>query len=278
MNHALEADYLHTRERLGLDPGGLDALAARMHARLAGRVAAGAGSSVDEVSGHVARFPLLMREYAGGFAEASDGSISEIDTRCLEARIKLDSAVRSKGLNDILHAVEAVFEIAADFPDQALPHLDHLVDLSDLAKSAATYRADVQAEAEAVVRRAEWEASLPAPADLKKQLETEAAKDGDSFDFHGYTLWAEPEYGGWSLTNAYGIDDCAFLSTEKQFALLIEAVRKGEDIGPVPPYCQDPPTEDDWENSPQGRRFDACLEATEALIERFGIHDEELTA
>ncbi|MBU9170858.1 hypothetical protein [Burkholderia gladioli] len=78
------------------------------------------------------------------------------------------------------------------------------------------------------------EARLPDPAALRQRAVDEASGDGASLDFEGYTLWHEPDAGGWSVTNAYGVDHCAFLSSERDFAGLIDAVRTGRDLGPVP--------------------------------------------
>ncbi|PEH40658.1 hypothetical protein CRM94_16915 [Burkholderia gladioli] len=61
-------------------------------------------------------------------------------------------------------------------------------------------RQDIQAHREARLRVRPRFASAPV---------NEATGDGASLDFEGYTLWHEPKAGGWSVTNAYGVDHCA---------------------------------------------------------------------
>ncbi|KVR14061.1 hypothetical protein WK13_12395 [Burkholderia ubonensis] len=84
-------------------------------------------------------------------------------------------------------------------------------------------------------------------------------------------MWHEPDHGGWSLTNAYGIDDCRFLASERDFEQLIDSVRRGQDIGPVPPGCEAPDEVED-----DGTDIDAmcaCYEAERVLLARLGIPD-----
>ncbi|MBR8085576.1 hypothetical protein KDX23_22840 [Burkholderia vietnamiensis] len=69
LNHALEADCHYSLERIGADPSGIHALAAREHARQAGREASFTGRSLGHISGHISEFPVLVSEYESGFEE-----------------------------------------------------------------------------------------------------------------------------------------------------------------------------------------------------------------
>ncbi|KVR89418.1 hypothetical protein C3743_39840 [Burkholderia contaminans] len=70
VNHALEADCHHSLERIGADPRGIHASAAREHAREAGREAYITGSSLGDISGHISEYPVLVSEYGLGFEES----------------------------------------------------------------------------------------------------------------------------------------------------------------------------------------------------------------
>jgi hypothetical protein len=273
MNHALTADYLHVRERLGLDHGGNDATAARSYARQAGREAAIAGETLGEASGHISRFGVLSHEYAKGFAEAESVLISGLDTtlvtECFNARTDMDKAIQEQDRGAVYGAMQSIFSIAADYPGVVPPFFSDIPEVNQLVEAAATWRLARKGLEEAAVRRAEWEALLPSAIELKKQVETEANGAGESFDFEGYTLWHEPEFGGWSLTNAYGVDNCAFLASEDHFQWLLDAVKKGDEIGPVPPMCQDP--SDDDSDHPDGDAMSACAGAAVAVIDRLKI-------
>jgi hypothetical protein len=125
--------------------------------------------------------------------------------------------------------MQSIFSIAADYPGIALPFFSDTPEIKNLALAAVTWGQAKKALEDASVRRAEWEASLPSATELKKQVETIANAEGKSFEFEGYTLWHEPEHGGWSLTNAYGVDNCAFLASEHHFQRLLDAIIKGDE-------------------------------------------------
>jgi len=273
MNHALTADNLHTRERLGLDHSGNDATAARSYARQAGRDAAIAGEILGEASGHITRFGVLSHEYAKGFAEAESvlisGLASTLVTKCFNARTGIDKAIHERDRDAVYDAMQSIFSIAADYSGVVPPFFSDIPEVNKLVEAAATWRLAMQGLEEAAVRRAEWEALLPYSIELKKQVETEANGAGESFEFEGYTLWHEPEFGGWSLTNAYGVDNCAFLASEGHFQWLLDAVKKGEEIGPVPPICQHP--SDDDSDHPDSDATSACASAAVAVIDRLKI-------
>lgn len=271
MNHALNADYLHTRERLGLDSSGNDAAAARAHARQAGREAALSGTALGEASGHIARFVVLSHVYAEGFAEAENALISGSNMKllyeCLSARTVLDKAIQERDDGEIHDAVQAIFSIAADNPGLNLPFFSDIPEVDRVIEAAATWQRARKEREQAAARRAEWQASLPSAVELKRQVEAAANGEGRSFDFEGYTLWHEPEHGGWSLTNAYGIDNCAFLAAEGHFQWLLNAVKKGEEIGPVPHGCESP----DDDDHPDCDAMSACFDAAIAMGHRMQI-------
>ncbi|MCR4471596.1 hypothetical protein [Burkholderia sp. SCN-KJ] len=169
--------------------------------------------------------------------------------------------------------MDAIFGIAADYPHAVLPFFDDVPEVGTLSQAAAVWLAARDAydaaRAEADARQAAWEASQPSAAELMQVVEAEANGEGTSFDFEGYTLWHEPDHGGWSLTNAYGIDHCRFLASERDSQQLIDTVRRGQDIGPVPPGCEEPdaPYEDQADIDAMG----ACHDAAIALMARLGI-------
>lgn len=272
MNHALNADYHHTLERCGLDPSGNEATAARAHARQAGREAAIAGNALGDVSGHISRFPVLSYEYQKGHAEAEKalmlGSSSKFLSACLNARSDLDKAIQERDLGGIYDAAQSIFSVAADNPDSVLPFFSDTPEVNSLIEAAATWRQAMQELQAAANRHAEWEASLPTAAQLEREVETSANGEGKSFDFEGYTLWHEPEHGGWSLTNAYGVDNCAFLASEAHFQSLLNAVKRGEEIGPVPPGCEPP---DDDDDHPDYDAMIACTGAANSVSDRLMI-------
>ncbi|WDD92809.1 hypothetical protein Bsp3421_002838 [Burkholderia sp. FERM BP-3421] len=133
---------------------------------------------------------------------------------------------------------------------------------------AATAAQDA-ARAAAAARQAAWEASLPSAAELMQSVTVDANGEGTSFNFEGYTLWHEPDRGGWSLTNAYGIDHCGFLTSERDFQQLIDTLRRGQDIGPVPPGCD--ALEEPEDDAADIDAMLACHEAEAALLARLGI-------
>lgn len=161
---------------------------------------------------------------------------------------------------ELCSAFDLAFETMLTAPETDLSRLDvipELVAVRDAAKRYAESKAEQRRAAENHER---WLASLPSTAELMAEVNASET----SYDFHGYTLWREG--GGWSLTNAYGIDNCAFLSREAHFEWLLNSVRKGEDLGPVPPYCQEP--DDEYSSSPEDDRFEACDSAAVLMLDR----------
>jgi hypothetical protein len=288
LNHALEAAGHHAMERLGLDPHGRHAAAARAHAKQAGRQLAVAGLDPADVSPHITANPPLHQDHEAGYVDgekarfaAIHGGVGGLDTAgldaCLRARAVLDRANHLYDAEAAHVAINAVFQIATKYPHAVLPFFDDIPEVEGLRRAAVTWRAATDAHdavrAEAAARQAAWEASLPSAAELMRAVAAEANGEGTSFDFEGYTLWHEPDHGGWSLTNAYGIDHCRFLASERDFQQLIDAVRRGQDIGPVPPGCEmpDEPVEDDSDIDAMA----ACYEAEMALLARLGIPSDE---
>ncbi|MDF0506781.1 hypothetical protein POK33_39190 [Burkholderia cenocepacia] len=284
VNHALEAAGHHAMERLGLDAHGAHAAAARAHARHAGRQLAVGGHDLADASPHIAANPPLHQDHEAGYIEAEKaraaalyGGAGGLDTAgldaCLQARAALDRAVHERDADAVQIAMDAIFAIAADYPHAVLPFFDDVPEVGTLSQAAAVWLAARDAydtaRAEAAARQAQWEASLPSAAELMRTVAAEANGEGTSFDFEGYTLWHEPAHGGWSLTNAYGVDHCRFLASEGDFQQLIDTVRRGQDIGPVPPGCEaaDEPVEDDSDID----AMHACCDAQMALLARLGI-------
>ncbi|HDR9240151.1 hypothetical protein [Burkholderia vietnamiensis] len=284
INDALEAAGHHAMERLGLDPHGTHAAAARAHAKQAGRQLAVAGRDLADASLHITANPPLRLDHDAGYVEAEKarfaaihGGVGGLDSAgldaCLLARAALDRAVHERDADAVQIAMDVIFGIAADYPHAVLPFFDDVPEVGTLSQAAAVWLAARDAydaaRAEAVAHQAEWEASLPSAAELMRAVATEANGEGTSFDFEGYTLWHEPAHGGWSLTNAYGIDACQFLASERDFQQLIDTVRRGQEIGPVPPGCEmpDEPVEDESDID----AMHACYVAQMALLARLGI-------
>ncbi|HEM7851462.1 hypothetical protein LGM85_22780 [Burkholderia multivorans] len=284
VNHALEAAGHHALERLGLDPHGTHSTAARVQAKQAGRQLAVAGLNLADASPHILANPPLHHDHDTGYIEGEQarfaviyGGAGGLDTAgldaCLRARAALDRAVHAGDADALSVVMDTIFGIAADYPNAVLPFFDDVPEVGTLSHAAAVWLAARNAydaaRAQAAARQAAWEASLPSAAELMRAVAAEANGEGKSFDFEGYTLWHEPAYGGWSLTNAYGVDDCRFLGSERDFQQLIDTVRRGQDIGPVPPGCEAPeePVEDDSDID----AMHACYEAQMALLARLGI-------
>ncbi|WP_321959271.1 hypothetical protein [Burkholderia cenocepacia] len=266
----------------------MHAAAARAHAKQAGRQLAVAGHNHEDASPHIQANPPLEQVHHVGFIEGEQarfavnfGGAGGLDTTgldaCLHARAVLDRAIHLRDPEAACVGINAVFQIAADYPGARLPFFDDVPEVDALSQAAAVWVAARDAydaaRAEAEARQAEWEASLPSAAELMQSVAAEAKGEGTSFDFEGYTLWHEPDHGGWSLTNAYGVDHCRFLTSERDFQQLIDTVRRGQDIGPVPPgrEAPDEPVEDDSDIDAMA----ACYEAEMALLARLGILDDE---
>lgn len=283
VNHALEAACYHALERLGNDPA-THAVAARAHVKQAGRQLAVAGNNQGDASPHIKANPPLQHDHDAGYFEGANarfaidfGGAGGLDRACLDAclraRAAFDQAVLARD-SEAVHAVmDTILGIAATYPSGILPFFDDVPEVDGLRQAAvvwveARHAADA-ARARAAARQAEWEASLPFATELMRVVAAEANGDGTSFDFEGYTLRHEPDHGGWSLTNAYGVDHCRFLTSERDFQQLIDTVRRGQDIGPVPPGCEEPdaPYEDQSDIDAMG----ACHDVAIALLARLGI-------
>lgn len=250
VNHALAADVHHTAERGGWASPPLAPvmvpIAARAHARQAGRHDALAGEDLAAASGHVSAFPALLAAYQAGYAEGEEARLAlgaqaggpTFVRACLIVRGDLDRACHAQDEWAIHDAVDAICAVAERYPAFGLrffddvPEAREIAELTDWIVSARQkWDARQQARRDA---QAHLEARLPGAAALRQRAVNEATGDGASLDFEGYTLWHEPDAGGWSVTNAYGVDHCAFLASEHDFARLIDAVRTGRDLGPVP--------------------------------------------
>ncbi|WP_186091452.1 hypothetical protein [Burkholderia gladioli] len=250
VNHALAADVYHTAERGGWAAPPLARvmvpIAARAHARQAGRIDALSGQDLAAASGHVSAFPALLAAYGAGYAEGEEARLAlgaqaggpAFVRACLIVRADFDRAVYRQDEAAIHDAVDAICGVAERYPAfrlrffEDVPEARHIAELTDwIVAARREWDARQQARRDVQAHR---EARLPSAAELRQRAVNEATGAGASLDFEGYTLWHEPKAGGWSLTNAYGIDHCAFLSSERDFARLIDAVRTGRDLGPVP--------------------------------------------
>ncbi|MBR8028563.1 hypothetical protein KDX27_31480 [Burkholderia cenocepacia] len=284
VNHALEAAGHHAMERLGIDPHGRHAAAARAHAKQAGRQLAVAGYHREAASPHITANPPLHDDHEAGYFDGENARFAikfsgagGLDAAgldaCLQARAAFDQAVHTGDADAVQLVMDTIFGIAAKYPRGILAFFDDVPEVEDLRRAAVAWRtatdAHDAARAEADARQAQWEASLPTAAELMRAVAAEANGEGTSFDFQGYTLWHEPDHGGWSLTNAYGVDHCRFLTSERDFQQLIDTVRRRQDIGPVPPGCEipDEPVEDDSYID----AMTACYEAETALLARLGL-------
>ena len=283
INHALEAAVHHALERLGIDPA-TNATAARAHAKQAGRQLAVAGHNQQDASPHIQANPALQHDHDAGYFEGENARFAikfsgagGLDTAgldaCLRARAAFDQAVHAGDADAVQVVMDTIFGIAAKYPSGILAFFDDVPEVEELRRAAAAWSAARDAydaaRAEADARQAAWEASLPSAAELMRAVTAEANGEGTSFYFEGYTLWHEPDHGGWSLTNAYGVDHCRFLASERDFQQLIDTVRRRQDIGPVPPGCEAPdePVEDNSDID----AMHACYDAEMALLARLGI-------
>ncbi|WP_186091561.1 hypothetical protein [Burkholderia gladioli] len=286
VNHVLAADVYHTAERGGWAAPPLARVmvpvAARAHAHKAGRHDALAGQDLAAASGHVSAFPALLAAYEAGYAEGEEAGFAlgaqaggpEFVRACLIVRADFDRVCYAQDEWAIHDAVEAICGVAERHPAFRLRFFEDVPEARDIAELtdwivAARREWDARQQARRDVQ-AHREARLPSAAELRQRALNEATGAGASLDFEGYTLWHEPKAGGWSVTNAYGIDHCAFLSSERDFARLIDAVRRGRDIGPVPPGSG---PEDDEDEHPD---MDAMVRAhaiAQAVARRAGIDE-----
>ncbi len=250
VNHALAADVHHTAERGGWASPPLARvmvpIAARAHARQAGRHDALAGQDLAAASAHVSAFPALRAAYEAGYAEGEEARLAlgaqaggpAFVRACLIVRDDLDRAFHAQNEWPIHDAVDAICRVAERYPAFRLRFFDDVPEARDIGELAdwivpARQKWDARQQARRDAQ-ARLEARLPSASALRQRAANEASGPGASLDFEGYTLWHAPEAGGWSVTNAYGVDHCAFLSSERDFARLIDAVRTGRDLGPVP--------------------------------------------
>ncbi|KKJ06058.1 hypothetical protein XF14_13770 [Burkholderia gladioli] len=286
VNHALAADVHHTAERGGWASSPLARvmvpIAARAHARHAGRHDALAGQDLAATSAHVSAFPALRAAYEAGYAEGEEARLAlgaqaggpAFVRACLIVRDDFDGAFHAQDEWALHDAVDAVCAVAERYPAFRLRFFEDVPEVRDIAELtdwivAARREWNARQQARRDIQ-AHLEARLPSAAALHQRALNEATGDGASLDFEGYTLWHEPKAGGWSVTNAYGIDHCAFLSSERDFAQLIDAVRRGRDLGPVPPGSG---PEDDEEEHPD---MDAMVRAhaiAQAVARRAGIDE-----
>ncbi|WP_186130649.1 hypothetical protein [Burkholderia gladioli] len=281
VDHALAADAYHTAERGGWGAPriarAMVPVAARAHARQAGRHDALAGQELEAASGHVSRFPPLLTAYQAGYAEGEEArfALSDAPTfvrACLIVRADFNCAFYRQDEVAIHDAVEAVWGLAARYPAFRLRFFEDVPEaqaMAELAERAAAARREWDGRQQARQdAQASLQARLPSAAELRERATSEAFGAGASLDFEGYTLWHEPEAGGWSLTNAYGIDHCGFLSSEEDFGRLIDAVRRGRDLGPIPPGSAD--VDDEDEHPDMEAMAEAC-DIAAAIARRAGI-------
>ncbi|MDN0082413.1 hypothetical protein QU487_06550 [Crenobacter sp. SG2305] len=191
--------------------------------------------------------------------ELTDAQI-DFDKRCLSTRVAFGLACIAQDECAISEALENVFHLAFKHPGVELPFLSDqplltsvIVDGVRSAQDEAKREREKQDQA---LQHAAWAAELPSAAQL---LAAARAAGNNHYPFEGYTLWPEnrSKAFGWSLTNAYGVDNVAFLTTERDFQGLLERIKSGNEIGPVPPYCVEP--DDDYED--EYRAVDAFWES-----------------
>uniref|UniRef100_UPI0005BC8EA9 hypothetical protein n=1 Tax=Burkholderia gladioli TaxID=28095 RepID=UPI0005BC8EA9 len=246
-----------------------------------------AGEDLAAASGHVRAFPALLAAYQAGYAEGEEARLAlgaqaggpTFVRACLIVRDDLDRAFHARDEWAIHDAVDAVCAVAERYPAFRLRFFDDVPEARDIAKLtdwivSARQKWDARQQARRDAQ-AHLEARLPGAAALRQRAVNEATGNGASLDFEGYTLWHEPDAGGWSVTNAYGVDHCAFLSSERDFARLIDAVRTGRDLGPVPLVGDGAEEEDEHPD------MDAMVRAhavAQAVARRAGIDDEPAPA
>lgn len=124
----------------------------------------------------------------------------------------------------------------------AVAHTDLILDVYRTCQGEARDQLDDKATEE---YKRIWAQTLPTGAALREQIEAE----GEGAQWEGLTFWkAEDDDGYWSVTNAYGIDNVAWVRTTKDFQRLINQLRANDgDIGPTPPMCEDYP--DDYNST-----------------------------
>ncbi|WYX27697.1 hypothetical protein WJ976_19275 [Achromobacter denitrificans] len=148
-------------------------------------------------------------------------------------------------MNDIEQLVGAI-EPIYDLMELAAQH-DDMVDIRALAYAASPNRLVLaacssaqrcvrarQASLERDTRRRLWAQTLPTGEALWRQ----AAASERGMEWEGLTFWKEEDRMAWSVTNAYGIDDVAWVESAQDFQRLIDWLRDSDgDIGPSPPMC-----------------------------------------
>lgn len=154
----------------------------------------------------------------------------DLDRLCLSARVGVALAKIDGDYDNIRWALDQVCVLVEKFPERELPFLDDSPALVNVVAASRLYFRRVQNHLMDLEIRRRYVESLPSAAELYQQ----AISAGESFDFAGYTLWWDSSANGWSLTNAYGIDNCGVLQTVSDFESLLSAERHGKEIGPIP--------------------------------------------
>ena len=195
----------------------------------------------------------LLSAWVGGLRS---GAVITIERKNLceivMAMLRLDTAIAAADVDELCDVLDHIGNIVAGHDDASLPIIGTRPDLAAVVVAGRkcrdgeiAYRKEVE---KSRVRRAErqvkyeaWLTSLPSAEELMEI----AKKSADPFHFHGYDLWREGD--GWSLTNAYGCDNCAYLSSLRNFEWLLSTIKAGKEIGPVPPGCEGDHDPDDEE-------------------------------
>lgn len=185
---------------------------------------------------------------------------NDLGRACLRARVQFVVACIWEDFEAIWMAYDQAFAIAVEHRERPLPFLSDMPEMDAVIQAARHAGTALQAEAECRKRHERWSAGLPTPLQLRDQ----ALAWGDKpFHFHGYTFWPDEERGDWSITNAYGIDDCARLDSEKSFAWFLATLREGTEIGLAPTISHSQDDEDYW----TAFRTTTCKDAAITVIE-----------
>jgi hypothetical protein len=194
--------------------------------------------------------PLLACEaelFAAWSSGYRAGSAITVERRALcgivAAVLRLEPARQRADVDELFRIFDEIGQIVAAHGDAPLPIIGAHPDLVTVVVAGRKYRDGEVIYLEEVkkekIRRDErkaahekWVASLPSAEELMEM----ASKAKDPFNFKSYDLWREGD--GWSLTNAYGCDNCAYLSSIRDFEWLLSTIKAGVEIGPVPPGCE----------------------------------------
>ncbi|OAE71676.1 hypothetical protein A7J71_20765 [Achromobacter insolitus] len=171
---------------------------------------------------------------------------AELEHALLVAASSIGTAIQEAAtLNDIEQLVGAI-EPIYDLMELAAQH-DDMVDIRALAYAASPNSLVLaacssaqrcvrarQASLERDTRRRLWAQTLPTGEALWRQ----AAASESGLKWEGLTFWNEEGRMAWSVTNAYGIDNVAWVESAQDFQSLIDWLRDSDgDIGPSPPMC-----------------------------------------